>query len=147
MSRTTRCKSGDLRFTNPNRRNYNNKFWRFSPLEWATVKIPVEVPRFWSRPAHAWEKQRTCIDYTYKNVVVGLREHPADDDVLFNPKIVAEQQRDGWSRHTTWFKQYSNRLRRSVERHELARLKKMADYEDMQYEDRLVTDGLWWYYD
>lgn len=147
MSRTTRCQSGDLRFTNPNRRNYNNKFWGFSPLKWTTVKIPVEVPCWWSKPSHPWEKQRTYIDYKYKRVCTGLREHPADDDVLFNQKFVNNQQRDGWSRHTTWVKHYSKKLRRSTNRHELARLKKIADYEDMHYEEHCVTEGLWWYYD
>lgn len=146
MSRTTRCKKGDLRFTNPNRRNYNNKFWGFSPLATACVKVAVEKPCWWHTPL-SWEKQRTYIDYQYKTIVTGLREHPNDDEVLFNQKFVDNQQRDGWSRHTTWLKQFTNELRRSENRRELARLKKMADYEDMQYEDRLVTEGLWWYYD
>lgn len=154
MSRTIRRQKGDRRFANPNRRNYNNPLWGFSPFNWTYVKKIETTVEYKYSSYRGYEVKTKSTREWYEYVFLGFNELPPADRVLFDKDKVDRLQRDsvyskrGYSDvNRKGRKEYAKNKLRAREKAELNRLKKIPDYEEMQYEPQHDDIGMWWYWD
>lgn len=72
------------------------------------------------------------------------------ESVLIDIKWCMRHHRDDptFGNHSGAYKEYCRTLERSRNRCELAKLKKVAEYEDMEYTNPgLIKKQYWWFYD
>lgn len=151
MSRTTRRQKGDRRFANPNRRNYNNPFWGFSPYDYRYVYFQERVVDEWRSEWLGRTVYKNQDKYEYK--FFGFNELPTEADTLSNSKWekgkAAALQRDSkWSKasrdnYTSIIKWHSNYRRKAREKAELRRIMKITDFEDMHFEPQSDELSQW----
>lgn len=145
MSRTMRRQKGDRWFVNPTRRNMNNPLYFFKPYKMMYVNKEVKVldeclTELRGKPRYKTLTKR-CLKFC------GFNDLPSDDNVAFDAKFAQLMQRDSvLSRRKSVGKEFYRTLDRSNHRDELAKIKKINNYEDMDYVNTKLPK-LDWFYD
>lgn len=150
MSRTIRRKKGDqyFRANSTQRRETNNDpFYMQSPIQKKWIGEYVERKGFrWNRVNGKFE------NYTYIDQVGHWVEwyepKPRDLDEVreWDKDTERKATRDGWGHY--WkksLKEAAEYVRRSDNREELARLKKIENYEEMDYVPTLRESNPWYF--
>lgn len=144
MSRTYRRQKGNRSFADANAKNVNNPFYCRDRFEYRRCyKEWEEVTVVWTSPYTKYNRREFKSEWVTE--IVGWAK-PDWERCGLNESYVRSMQRDHIRGDGRWVKEYSRPIRRQAQKKELNRLKKMNDYEDMQYIDQVPTIGDWWYW-